>query len=311
MTQKTENKSKVLESAGRSIIAERSGFSLPNKKVTIKFYAKPTAMVQDENHKLFGRMGPRTKKAYQLPRTERGSWINPFSSQEERMALEEMLNFPKGWLNTSSLGSCFFDEYFVQLGKNDEPLDLSNPEQYLKFLVLKAQKDIVAPNRESVNNLNTYMYYIEDHEVANNNKRRLKDKRAKAYAMLGSIENNPSKMRQILIQKRGKSNLPDMANDADWLFNELSDIIDNDKIDGASQFLQIIEDPHLSVKVDIYQAVSKNIIKQKGRFYYDEQDKPIMAPGMQNDLSGVIAFLTMDENSEYYAILKQRLQTSS
>lgn len=313
--QKTDNsKSMSVQDTGDVVaLAAPPVFSLPNKRITIKFYAKSSAMITDERHQLHGRLAPRAQKGFQLPRTERGAWVNPFIGYPEgtREALEQMLNFPPGWLNTSSLGACFFDDYFVLLGKQDEVFDLSKPDDFLRYLVTIAQKDMVAPNKESVHKLNTYMWYVEDSEVATSQKRKLKDKRAKAYALLGSIEDNPAKMRHILMERRGKSNLPDKAYDPDWLFNELSDLIDNNKIDGASRFLEIANDPNLSIKADIYVAAEKGIIKQKGRFFYDEEDQPIMAPGTQNDLNGVIAFLSLDVNSEFYAMLKQRIQNAN
>ena len=314
MTQKTDSKSRGKTKGSEVAVATAPPpFSLPQKRITIKFYPKASAMVQDERHELFGRLGPKAQKGFQLPRTERGSWVNPFEGEPvgTREHLEKMLNFPTGWLNTTALGACFFDDYFVKLGKQDEVFDLSKPDDYLRFLVTKAQTDKVAPSREDVHKLNTYMWYIEDNEIATSQKRKLKDKRAKAYALLGSIEDNPARMRHILMERRGKSNLPERANDPDWLFNELSDLIDNNKIDGASRFLEIANDPNLPIKADIYMAVSKGIIKQKGRFFYDEEDQPIMAPGTQNDLNGAISFLTMDENSDYYALLKQRIQNAN
>lgn len=304
---KTE-KQKSNSTGGSALTAELPGITLPKKKVTIKFYGKESAMVKDPSHILYGRLGPRAKKSFQLPMRPTGGWHNLFEDEPEGMQqyLETQLNLQEGWLSPNSRRECFFDSFFVSLSKEDTVFNLSNPDDYLKFLLIKSQKDFVAPSKQEIGNLNTYMWYIEDEEVEVTRKRQIGDKTARAYKILGNIEDNPSKMRQILIEKQGRSNLPNKANDPDWLYTKMLEMIE----ENIDQFITIANDPNLPIKVDIYDAVKASLIIQKGRFFYNVDESPIMAPGYQNDISGVIAFYSLPENSDHYATLKQQIKNA-
>lgn len=281
--------------------------AFPRNKVTIKFYPKASAMVTDPSHKLFGGLGPNATISFQLPRTTRGSWKNPFPSDEMRYMIEENLGMAKNTLLTTNRGVSWFDDYFISLSKSDKSLDLSDPSQYLDYLIIKTLVDHVAPEVEAISDRATYMWYIEDSSVVNKRARLTVSKRSQAYKELGKIEDSPAKLRQIIIEDRGKSNLPASSNDPDWLIGQIDDMIN----ERPERFLAIALDPNLSIKIDVYDAVKAGVIKQKGRLFYNELDEAITMPGHQNDIHGAIAFLNAPENSDYYAVMKQRIQNSN
>lgn len=279
---------------------------LPQKKVTIKFHPRPTAMVQDPKHILFGGLGPNSGKSFQLPRTSSGSYRNPFPDDATQALLERHLGYPEGGLNPQSRINNFFDSYLITLTKADTTLDLSDPNQYLFLLVAKQQKDFVAPAKKNLRDRGTTMWYIVDEEDEADEKVLLVSKRSEAWKEFGKIEDSVSKLRQILVEYRGTASLPSSANKHSWLVTEVSKIVESD----AEVFVNMATDPNLPVKVDLYAAVTAGAIKREGSLYYLDDDTPMALPGDSNDVNGAIRYLHEPENSDFYATLKQRIQNA-
>jgi hypothetical protein len=300
-------KKKTEETMQATQTMEKAVFTLPNKKVRIAFYPKATAMVTDPSHILYGGLGPRAGKTFQLPRTRTGQYFNPFPSDEVRLAMEKQLGMEEGGLSPARMENNFFDNYTISLGKADIELNLSDAKEALDYYVAKAQKDFVAPDRESIRHRATYMWYVEDEEVQAERKVLTLSKKAEAWKEFGKIEGSPGKLKQILIERRGKSTLPNAASKHEWLIGAVGELVEED----PTVFLNLVKDPNLAHKVTIYEAVTAGVISVKGTFYYNEEGTPLSMPGMQNDIGGVIHFITQPENSDYYATVKQRVQNAS
>jgi hypothetical protein len=281
--------------------------ALPQNRVTIKFYPRATAMVTDPKHMLYGGLAPNTGKTFQLPRNRTGAFVNPFPSEEIQNLLERKLGLPENGLSPLRMENNFFDKYVVTLNKSDMILELKDPIMYIQFLVAKTQRDHVAPSFAKVKDKATFMWYVEDENEAVERRSLKISKKSEAWKEFGKIENSKSKLRQILIEHKGKSVLPDAANNIDWLQGQVGELIEHD----PEVFVNYAKDPNLPVKVDIYDAILHGILKRAGSgLLFQEDDTPLALENDVNDIGGAIRYLRHPENSEYYATVKQRIQNA-
>src|SRR5690606_4932326 len=99
-------------------------------------------------------------------------------------------------VNLSVYGD-FWADYTVRLGKEDTTLMLSNPEDYLKYKVLVAWDQVIAPSLEEYNKTKrpSYQYYMvkegEEQKILSKDLSVTK----KAWKLYAKIESN----RDILI----------------------------------------------------------------------------------------------------------------
>lgn len=288
------------------MVSAMNHFSLPDKRVVLKFYPRPTAMVTDPSHILYGGMGPQATRYFQLPIHTTGGYMNPFESTEEREYLEEALGLAKNALSPSRRAGNFFDEYTIALTKSDKVLDLSDPEDYLFYLVAKMQKDHIAKDVRSVRGRATYHWYFMDEKEERQIDAVRISNTAKAWMEYGKIEASPDKLRHVLIEYRGGGRLPSAANKIDYLQSEVGKIVGQD----PSSFVNIVTDPNLQVKIDIHTAVQKGILNKEKGYYYMEDGTRLSHEGEDNSLEGAIRYLKSPENNEYYLQLKQRIENA-
>jgi hypothetical protein len=302
MSKKTENDALVLDEA-----PVKRGFTLPNKRVIISFYPRPTAMVRDPKHILYGGLGPNAKKYFQLGMLSTGGLVNPFSSTEEREYLEEKLGLEKGRLSPKRLENNFFHDYSFYLDKSDRILNLSDPEDYLLYLVAKTVKDMIAPKASEVRNKATYMWYFRDEKEEAAEKVNRISTRSEAWKEFGKIEDSIPKLKQVMIEWKGSAGLPSNSSRKEWLIGEVSELVESD----PTLFLSIVKDADIEYKIDVYEAVQKGIFKKKGIYYYNNDDSIITEEGVDSTLENVIDFLKQPKNNAFYIKIKQRIENAS
>jgi hypothetical protein len=303
MSKKTETDELILE---KESPVKTTGFSLPRKRIIISFYPRPTAMVRDPKHILYGGLGPNAKKYFQLGMLSTGGLINPFETTAEREYLEDKLGLEKGRLSPKRLDNNFFHEYSFFLDKSDKVLDLSDPEDYLLYLVAKTQSDFIAPKANEIRNKVTYMWYFKDEAEDVIEKVNRISTRSEAWKEFGKIEDSASKLRHIMIQWKGSAGLPTNANRIEWLIGEVSDLVESD----PTLFLSIVKDPNINYKVDVYEAIQKGVFKKKGLYYYNSDDSIITQEGVESTLDNVVEYLKDPKNNTFYVTIKQRIQNA-
>lgn len=297
MSKKAENGEMTLQT---------NAFRLPMKVVVIRFYPRATAMVQNPGHVLYGGLGPQATKYFQLPMSSTGGYINPFNSVEEREYLEKMMGLPEGGLSPGRKVNNFFDEYVITLSKADKVLDLNNPDDYLFFLVANTQRDYIAENVRDIRNRATYHWYFLDENTEREVEALRINSTSRAWIEYGKIESSSAKLKHVLVEYRGGSNMPSKANDIKWLQTEVGKLIESD----ATSFLNIIQDPNLQYKIDIYNSVHLGILKKDKGYYFMEDGTKLSLDGEDNSLDGAIRFLKAPENNEYHITLRQRIENA-
>lgn len=271
---------------------KKEGFKLPNKTVIVQpIFRNGFLPKGHEANFLF----KHAKNKFELPRLMvTGSYKDPFSSDEERKYLEKFLGLD---LNPFDEKNNYFKGFSVALGKDPITLDLSHPEQYLQYLVLKANTEYVTTNYEQRNRKQTYKYVIIDKDAQDTEALERVNQTTKAYETLTKINKSPSDLRALLIADN-KSVSPQTK--VDFLTTEVFKMFEERR----HTFLALTSDLEtVRYKALIFDAIRMKAIVVTGMKAYALPDTPGVIANSEGEL---ISWFKDPENSEEVARIRHR-----
>jgi len=190
----------------------------------------------------------------------------------------------------------------VRLNKDGLTLDLSNPYDYIKYLVLKSNIEIVAPSWNERYNKGTYRFAFVDEDTVIKEGSKKAETLKNCYIQFGRMEDNISKMKGVLriyfIVTKANQKVPKNAK-KEFLHNEVNKFIETN----PRLFLEIVEDPTFGYKADIAAAIENGALIKVGKSKY--QFKDMLDETFTYD--ELIAYLSKPENSERYLSLKAEI----
>lgn len=257
--------------------------------------------VTDPEHEAYFLFGNSTI-GYDLPLDRQGNLHNPFESLEEQAWLEKRLDVD---LNIYKRKDNYWKTFKVYLGKNEKKLNLSNPKDYIDWLVLKANKMYIAPDGKSMNNRQTYRYALVNEEFDVKVKVSASDKRKKAYKAAGKLEEGGKEAMLNFLKVFGKR--VSEGSKTDFLVATIDDLIMND----IDRFLEIADDrDNYEIRLLIADAVECGAVKKDGRKYTLPGGDNLSAKGDQPTMENVILYLQAPGNQDILTLLKTRVQTA-
>ncbi len=129
----------------------------------------------------------------------------------------------------------------VRLTKQDTYLDLSNPEDYIRYKILLVNKDQIAPSLEALSDKPkaTYQFVlIAEGEEARSEKDNMSST-MRCYKEFGKIENDLQTLRTVVEAVDGRPTSPTVR--LEFLQTKANSLIQAD----SKLFLKIITDPFL------------------------------------------------------------------
>jgi hypothetical protein len=111
--------------------------------------------VTNPKHVLYGGMAETAVRTFVVPMLSSGVYVNVLTDSEKAF-LEEVMGLEYNALSIYKKENNFWDDANdfgiskVKLQKQDNYLDLSNPEDYIRYKILLANKDFVAPSLEAL-----------------------------------------------------------------------------------------------------------------------------------------------------------------
>jgi len=265
-----------------------------NKKVRVTPIRRPGNWLKPGHDGDFMYSGTTAKLVVNIdPNTGKFPDLLAGLEEKEKAQLASAISKSLDELNPYKREDNFWAAYEVKLDRNIKVLDLSLPFDFLDYLVLKSNKNLVAPSASEKFSKGSYKWCLVDEEEEVQEKRKSSDKKKDAYKFLGKLEGNESRMKDFLMIYGKKA--PFDAN-KDWLVSQLDSIIDSD-IDG---FLAIATDANFDIKLDIEKALSAKALERKGVKYY--------LPGGDSigTLQETIDFLKDPKNSDVLMTIKAR-----
>lgn len=232
-----------------------------------------------------------------------GSYKNVLTN-DEKDYLESALGLDYNALSVYKKEDNYWDNYRVSLTKEGLHLDLSDPEDYIRYKVILANSEIVAPSvRERIDRPRaTYQFEIvrENEETSLENAKM--DATMASYREFGKIENDPDTMRVLveLLDSRPYA----INTKAEFLKARINTLIQAD----PRLFLSSITDPMLHTKVIIRRAQELGKIVKRGDYYYLASDGSPLCDGGENPtLSIAASYLNLPAHQDIKFILESEV----
>lgn len=265
---------------------------LVNKKITVKFIPK-LGKITNPKHVLFGGMAEDAVKTFTVPRLTSGVLVNVLTNSEKAY-LEEVMGLEYNALSIYKKVDNYWENYYVRLTKQDTYLNLSIPEDYIKYKVLLANKDLIAPSLQAKEDFpkETYMFVLVDEgeEIKYANKNM--SATMQCYMEFGKIQDNAMILRTIIEIIEGKPTAKNTK--IEFLQEKVNKLIQAD----SKTFLSVVKDPLLPTKALIKKAIEKGIISNRGGQLYMKSDNSPLCEDGEPTLNVAARYLNSPKRQE-------------
>ena len=282
---------------------------LRNEKIKVRFIKRNNGM--PDNHVLSGGMAEGSKMTLVVPRLNTGTFVNVLTDAEKSF-LEEYMGLE---YNALSIYKKPDNENFwndananginkVVLIKGDNYFDLSNPQDYIKYKILLANKNIICPSLTALKETPkaTYRFVIiaegEESKQAKTNM----NNTMRCYKEYGKIEENIDLLRMIVETIDGRPTAPSVK--LEFLQNKCNTLIQND----PKKFLSVITDPLLSTKSLIKLSIENGSIANRGNYLYLRSDNtPLCEQNEEPTLNFAAKYLNAPKHQDILFALQAKL----
>lgn len=276
---------------------------LRNEVVTVRKVPKLGDRITDPRHVAYNGMFEGCRRTFVVPRLKNGLFYNALTNDEIKF-LEHIMGYnpeddvfsiyKKPESNYWSTANPNFSAQVI-LDKNDTYLDLSVPIDYIKYKILLANKDLVCPSLEELEEHPklTYQYVIIRNKEEAEKAIREFSIEEDVMLTLGSIKNNADKLKMIveIIENKPIAKTASLA--------ELLKLAHKIAKSKPKTFLNVCKDKLLDTKIIINNAIEKGIIIKRGTFHYmKDGNVPLCNAGEDPTLTNAAKFLNEPKNQE-------------
>lgn len=271
---------------------------LRKEKVCVRYVPRQSHMVTDPKHILYGGMAEDAVKTFVVPKLTTGTYVNVLTNKEMAF-LENILGMDKGALSVYKKQDNFWSDANpqginkVRLRKQDNYLDLSIPEDYIRYKILLANKDFVAPSLKALEDRPkaTYQYVIIEGDDQVSSAKKNMDITRECYMEFGKIEDNIETLMTVVELLDGRDVAPNTSKD--FLCTKIDTFIQS----SPKRFLKIVKDETLPTKVLIRRSINAGNIFKRGDYLYLKSDgKPLCGNNEEPVLSVAVKFLNNPKN---------------
>lgn len=285
---------------------------LRNERVIARFVPRETAMIHDKRHILYGGMAETAIRNFVVPRLRSTGLYKNVLTNDEMAYLEYVMGLEPGTMSIYRKHDNFWDDSNeagigrVTLHKQDNFFDLSNPADYIKYKILLANDDKIAPSMQALEDRPkaTYEFVIisEDAETKSNLSKM--EATSQCYMEFGAVKNEKDTLRTVieLIEKRPTA--PQIK--LDYLQGKINEYIQKD----PRRFLKIITDPLLSAKVLIKRAQEAGLIscRNNSLYYLRDGNLPLCEAGEESTLTVAAKYITAPKHQDIKFLLEAKLK---
>lgn len=283
---------------------------LRNEKITIRHINKQTGLVTDPKHVLYGGMAENAKKTYTVPMLRSGLFCD-ILTKDEKDYLEYVMGLEPNALSIYNKTDNFWSTAnpkgisTVTLMKQDNQLDLSNPTDYIKYKILLANKDRIAPSVEALQDSPkaTYEFVIISDEEVSRAARLNMSIKMQCYKEYGKIEDKSDILRTIIETIDGR---PLSKNTKlEVLQAKINDLIQSN----SKFFLKVVTDKLLPTKVLIKNAIDAGVIAKRGDYLYLRKDgSPLCNLDQEPTLNIAAMYLNEPKNQDIKFSIEAQLK---
>ena len=272
---------------------------LKNERILVRFVPKEDSNITSPKHILYGGMAEGAVKYYTVPILASTGTYKNILTDDEKAFLESYMGLEYNALSVYNKTNNFWANFTVRLTKHDNYLDLSDPNDYIKYKVLLANTDFIADSLRTLNDhpKATYQFVMIKEGESEKREEEKMSVTMKCYKEYGKIEDDNDTLRCIIelidnrpIAKNTKS---------EFLKSRINSLIQAD----PKLFYNIITDEYLNNKVLIKTATEEGVIKRRNNLYYFE-DTPLCPDGTESTLSVAAEYIGLGKNQD----LKLRIE---
>jgi hypothetical protein len=286
---------------------------LRNERITIRHIPKQTGLVDNPKHVLYGGLGEGATRTFCVPKLKSGVYVNVLT-KDEKDYLEHIMGMEYNALSVyNKPANNFWSDANVNgisnivLGKDDTYLDLSNPNDYIRYKIALANKDFIAPDIETLQERPkaTYQFVILRADDETRNAQQQMSNTMMSYKEFGKIEHDKDAMRFVILSITGDE-LAFNTSEA-YLQTKINELIQAD----PKLFLKVIKDELFSTKLLLRQCVASGLVAKRGDFYYNKADNsPLCKDGENPTLTNAARYLMGPRQQELLFSLQKQVQES-
>ena len=283
---------------------------LRNERIIVRHIPKESGMVTNPKHILFGGMAENAVRTFVVPRLSSGMFVN-ILTDSEKAYLEEVMGLEYNALSIYKKVDNFWDDSNesgisrVRLSKQDNYFNLADPEDYIRYKILLANKDYIAPSLQTLQDFPkaTYQFVIisegDESKTAKDNM----STTMKCYKEFGKIENDIDTLRVIVETIDGRPTAPTAK--LEFLHSRINTLIQAD----SKIFLKVVTDPLLSTKVLIKKSIEAGLIVNRGNYLYLKSDNsPLCNINEEPTINMAAKYLNLPKNQEIKFALEAKLK---
>lgn len=283
---------------------------LRNERIIVRYISRPTNLVSNPKHVLYGGMAENAVHTLVVPQLSSGMFVN-ILTDNEKAYLEEIMQLEYNALSIYKKENNFWDSSNnsgiskVRLTKQDTYLDLSNPEDYIRYKILLANKDMIAPSLQVLQDMPkaSYRYVLisegDEDRIAN----RTMNATMESYMEFGKVSEDIATLRVIVETLDGRPTAPNVK--LEFLKNKVNQLIQGD----SKMFLKVIKDPLLQTKVTIKKAIEGGFISKRGDFLYLRSDNsPLCEINEEPTLNVAARYLSSPRHQDILFALQAKLK---
>lgn len=285
----------VKESAGTTPVTGEPVNCLRNERVIVRFVPRPTSMVQNPKHILYGGMADTATRSFVVPRLNSTGAFKNVLTDNEKTFLEKVMGLEYNALSVYKKKDNFWDDSNpngigrVTLHKQDNYLNLSVPEDYIKYKILLANKDQIAASLQDLEDRPkaTYQFVIiSENAEAKMNLSKM-DATKRCYMEYGKVEDDVDTLRVLIELLEGRPLSSNIK--LDYLQGKVNEYIQRN----PRLFLSTITDELLPAKVLIKKCVEAGLIGKKNDAYYLREDgSPLCEMNEESTLTNAAKFIS-------------------
>lgn len=277
---------------------------LRNERITVKHVPKENGFIKDPKHIAYGGMIEGAARWFTVPTLSSGTYVNVLTNSEKAF-LEDVLGLEDNALSIYNKKDNFWDDFTVRLTKEDTYLNLSDPTDYIKYKVLLANKEFIAPSIEYMENYPkaTYQFVLISEGDSAKSIKKKTNTNMQAYMLFGKIQEDKNKLRVIIETIESKPSAPNTK--LEFLQEKIGRIIQAD----AKLFLKVASDPMLDTKVLIKLCIEKGIISNRGGLLYlKDSGMPLCGDNQDPTITVAANFLNLPKNQELLFSLQAKIK---
>ena len=276
---------------------------LRNERIYVRFIPhNDNGLPKD--HVLAGAKADGAYDRFVVPVLSNGRYKNVLTNNEKDY-LERALGLDDNALSIYKTENNYWDNYTVtiQNAKEGMFLNLSDPEDYIKYKVLLANSEYIAPSvQERIDRPKaTYRYEIVRTVEETNLASAKVDARKASYKEFDKIDGDFDTMRVLVELMDGR---PYASNTSIEFFrNRIDSLIQAD----PKAFLREVTDQYLHAKVLLRRGVEVGAINKRGDYYFLKDNTPLCESGEDPTLSIAARYINLPSHQDIKFLLESEI----